>query len=823
MKDALYETAVPRQKPLFPGHMLWYWLGAFLTGVLLGVLTYFGLMKYRQWKQMVRDSEQLEAAAEMVSTVIFNNPYLGCLQTLGFSHEFLVNTLCANRIDDPGTLQLLEKIRRQYGASIVYLMNPTGTVVVSTRYDNGKSLTGNNYAFRPYFRKAMKGEICVYGAVGVTTFKRGIYYSAPVINKQGGIEGVVVMKQGVEQLERLLHHLAGEDLRIAILTGQNHIFASNYPPWETQRPFSEKLLTLVVFPGVPDESANWEPLVLDGGIFRVGYQKLPIGDEKGDWHLAYCRPVEYRLSSALLVPAITVGGFPLILCLLLHLLAQRRELGIQKYLFQTRYLQYLKEEQKKRDDVLEKLNVSYCIVDQQQNILDINTNFTHHFPDAARRIAKSEVQLSTLLHASSQREWKRFWNDFLNSDQQCTMGEFDFGSGDETSTFRCFLYRQKHSLSEHFYLFLDDISEWKLREKLLLAQRDVFEKLISDFPVAIVEVDSACRILKANTCATDLLGKSFSDEERFEFFELLPLAEDQLRLRQQMASLQKTGMNRFDLLLKKRDTGERVQVDVQLLAPREQSGMIRYYFLIMNPKRKSLPSAAPEISVQRQIVDALLEAFPLIRDIIEWNRQSLESIVSLHSDGVKLEDHEVQAWISQIGNDMRSSLELFDLLEEIRHTMLCDKQCSFFRLRSMLLEAKPQRCDNISFDAVNGSCEIHEDREQCRLFFNLLFLLVNSLIDDQRTPLPTIKVATPETNSTRQTQLVIEYIGRPLKFDRLAQRTRQSPNLFVKDSHMPNFTKLYVLLIQAILPLYRMSFLCNTQDGELHQKIIIEF
>ncbi len=60
-----------------------------------------------------------------------------------------------------------------------------GNVIASTNYkdnvQNTTSLAGKNYAFRPYFVAAMKGKKVMYPAVGVTTGKRGIYCSCPII------------------------------------------------------------------------------------------------------------------------------------------------------------------------------------------------------------------------------------------------------------------------------------------------------------------------------------------------------------------------------------------------------------------------------------------------------------------------------------------------------------------------------------------------------------------------------------------------------------------------------------------------------------------
>ncbi len=99
--------------------------------------------------------------------------------------------------------RLLESFRTLTGASIIYIMDKNGTVKCSTRYEDGKSLTGNNYSFRYYFRASMKGKNILYPAVGVTTGKRGIYMSKP-IKSEGSITGVAVAKIDMDSIDSIL-------------------------------------------------------------------------------------------------------------------------------------------------------------------------------------------------------------------------------------------------------------------------------------------------------------------------------------------------------------------------------------------------------------------------------------------------------------------------------------------------------------------------------------------------------------------------------------------------------------------------------------------
>jgi len=131
--------------------------------------------------------------------------------------------------DNRDILATLESIAVGTDADIVYVMNPHGLVIASTFYDRNKSLTGYRYTFRPYFTGAMEGNAIMYPAVGVTTLKRGIYFSSPVYGPQGGKPiGATVIKMG---LNRLDHFLKYTPLPAAIMSPEGIIFASNQNQW----------------------------------------------------------------------------------------------------------------------------------------------------------------------------------------------------------------------------------------------------------------------------------------------------------------------------------------------------------------------------------------------------------------------------------------------------------------------------------------------------------------------------------------------------------------------------------------------------------------
>ncbi len=82
----------------------------------------------------------------------------------------------------------------------VYLMNKDGKTLVST----DESFVGQNYSFRDYFKQAVKGKSWVDVAFGVTSGELGYYFSNPVINDEGAIVGVAVLKMQPDFINQVI-------------------------------------------------------------------------------------------------------------------------------------------------------------------------------------------------------------------------------------------------------------------------------------------------------------------------------------------------------------------------------------------------------------------------------------------------------------------------------------------------------------------------------------------------------------------------------------------------------------------------------------------
>ena len=212
---------------------------ALLRNALLSVgILIFGLLLQRH---LQHDAGHRHAGrysrdmARMLQDQIIDTPASGAVRGLGVTNKRLNAVISGTlSVENTDLLISLENLKTHIGADLVYAMDATGQVLISTTYDDGKTLTGNNYAFRPYFKKALAGEAAVYPALGMTTFQRGLYYSAPVCSEEphepnpDAIIGVVVIKMPFDAIDNILANAS--DL-ISLVSPQGVVLSSSNRDW----------------------------------------------------------------------------------------------------------------------------------------------------------------------------------------------------------------------------------------------------------------------------------------------------------------------------------------------------------------------------------------------------------------------------------------------------------------------------------------------------------------------------------------------------------------------------------------------------------------
>ena len=124
---------------------------------------------------------------------------------------------------------MLDYFQRTLGVAVCYLMDRRGDTIASSNRHAADSFVGFNFAFRPYFRQAISGHPSSYLAIGITSKKRGAYYSQPVYGKQKAPLGVVVIKASIGSIEEELG--ADRDEIVLVTDPAGIIFLSSRKAW----------------------------------------------------------------------------------------------------------------------------------------------------------------------------------------------------------------------------------------------------------------------------------------------------------------------------------------------------------------------------------------------------------------------------------------------------------------------------------------------------------------------------------------------------------------------------------------------------------------
>ncbi len=202
-----------------------------MTIMMLATVSAGGYYLYYTWSNSLEEGARKYSETAVKSLHNEINTYLKnqrkpvrTLASMPAITEVLIN-------ENPKSLQqanyLLDTFCTTLEALTCYLMDSKGTTIASSNRNSSKSFVGKNYSFRPYFKNSISGNSSVYLALGVTSKKRGAYFSYPVMSGNKPV-GVVVIKVSVSGLEQKFSSTAG----ITVLTGPDEmVFASSRKDW----------------------------------------------------------------------------------------------------------------------------------------------------------------------------------------------------------------------------------------------------------------------------------------------------------------------------------------------------------------------------------------------------------------------------------------------------------------------------------------------------------------------------------------------------------------------------------------------------------------
>jgi len=122
----------------------------------------------------------------------------------------------------------LVKVNNILGTRDSYIMDSQGTTIAASNWRGPGAFNGRNFSYRPYFIKAMQGELGQYFALGSTSKKRGFFYAYPVRHR-AQILGVIVVKIDLNEIEQDWNE---QDTELLVSDEDGVIFISTREQWK---------------------------------------------------------------------------------------------------------------------------------------------------------------------------------------------------------------------------------------------------------------------------------------------------------------------------------------------------------------------------------------------------------------------------------------------------------------------------------------------------------------------------------------------------------------------------------------------------------------
>ena len=234
----------------------------------------------------------------------------------------------------PHVTRLLQAVMRSGDSDGGFVVGGDG--IIRSSFGLGKSSTGVDVRFRPYFQAAMTGKQTVYAAIGTTTGRRTLYFAAPVYQgEERGtpVSGVVVARGGIAPVDSLL---ASRSVTALLLSPQGVVFATNRPDWMgfmADKPTPDRLNELRATKQFGKLFDDKDPALLPiplqpgrvlaaGGRHGIATQLVDWNDPLGEWRLALIEDLGAAVpvrGVAIVGLAISVATFGLLAILLLAL------------------------------------------------------------------------------------------------------------------------------------------------------------------------------------------------------------------------------------------------------------------------------------------------------------------------------------------------------------------------------------------------------------------------------------------------------------------------------------------------------------------------
>jgi two-component system, NtrC family, C4-dicarboxylate transport sensor histidine kinase DctB len=214
----------------------------------------------------------------------------------------------------------LKEFAQSADADHIFLMDLNGKTIAASNFQSTDSFIGNNYMFRPYFRDAIRGGTGQFFAIGATTGEPGYFVSAPVRDGGGKIIGVIVVKTGLDSLNRAWQNsgerilVSNPDTVVLLASDNNDQFRTLQPLTEPARQNLEKAQQFGDQPLLP---LGWQVgsngrVTLDGAEYLLARAQI----KQQDWTVYLLSDLTgIRLRAGLVIAGVLAALFGVIIAI----------------------------------------------------------------------------------------------------------------------------------------------------------------------------------------------------------------------------------------------------------------------------------------------------------------------------------------------------------------------------------------------------------------------------------------------------------------------------------------------------------------------------
>lgn len=477
----------------------------FVLLFVLSTVGYFSLHLLREENQHETHELSVELLSKQIEHILGQR--LRVIKALAKDH--LVIDVLKGKTDPEGSKirLLLNTANKVSDTELIFIIDCNGTTLSSTDIKD-ISIIGFNYAFRPYFQKAIAGSTAVFPALGTLTKSRGMHLSAPIYDGAKDLPiGVIALKIGISEVEYLLKE---KDDKLIVISPDGVIFSSNQPEWifRATRPITAETLERLKKNRQFGE-VKIKPLDLNiydhdhVSINRQSYYIARAPLSIAGWEIASLQKKDplmplpsfhrYLLGTALGV----TGGLAILIFFLTANIQRRRKTEVMLRRAEEKYHSIFKN----------------AVMGVFQSTMD--GRFLEASPsqasilgfDSPEQLMSSvdDIREEIYVNPDDRKEFIRQ----LREDKQVKGFETQFYRKDGSVIWVLLSGRMATEVvdSEPFLEgFCVDITEKKLAEEALRRERDIFSRLMETSPVGITLMNTRGMITYANPQAERILG-----------------------------------------------------------------------------------------------------------------------------------------------------------------------------------------------------------------------------------------------------------------------------------------------------------------------------